>query len=187
MAKLGSSSWALRKCAAASSYSKLWSCARPWRKSACAAGEPELGKETSPTEVDCAWRLEPEIRRRTNAVWSSFIKDCLVAEVEKEESNAEAQRTQRIRREREDYAENMELGWHGGCGEKSELEFEVELGAARRIGGDGEAEERRTYDANVRNVIGMIKDVEGVQGHGKSRNFLFAILLWLEFEIVGQI
>src|SRR6266566_8732219 len=99
MAKVGSSSWALRKCAAASSYSKLWSCARPWRKLDCAAGEPELGKETSPTEVDCAWRLEPEIRRRTNAVLSSFIQACLVLKVNKEESNAEAQRTQRIRRE----------------------------------------------------------------------------------------
>src|SRR5260221_2253971 len=113
MAKRGSSSWALRKCAEASSYSKLWSCARPWRKSGCAAGEPELGKETSPTEVDWAWRLEPEIRRRTSAVWISFIQVCLVGEVRKEESNAEAQRTQRIRREREDYTENMESGRHG--------------------------------------------------------------------------
>src|SRR5258707_14870878 len=119
MTKPGSSSWALRKCAAASSYSKLWSCARPWRKSGCAAGEPELGKETSPTEVDWAWRLRQESRRRTSAVWISFIQDCLVAEVKKEESNAEAQRTQRIRREREDYTENMELGRHGGHGEKS--------------------------------------------------------------------
>ena len=54
-----------------------------------------MGKETSPTEVDWARRLEPEIRRITNAVWISFIRDCLVAEVKKEESNAEAQRTRR--------------------------------------------------------------------------------------------
>src|ERR1700687_659136 len=48
MAKSGAISWALWKCAAASSYSKLWSCANPWRKSACAACGPEFANATSP-------------------------------------------------------------------------------------------------------------------------------------------
>src|SRR5712692_2643535 len=47
-AKSGAFCWALRKCSAASSYSKLWSCAKPWRKSACAAAGPEFRKATSP-------------------------------------------------------------------------------------------------------------------------------------------
>src|SRR6266849_10600843 len=47
-AKSGAICWALRKCSAASSYSKLWSCAKPRRKSACAAAGPEFRKATSP-------------------------------------------------------------------------------------------------------------------------------------------
>src|SRR5579863_4394546 len=77
MAKLGSISCALRKCEAASSYSKLWSCARPCRKSDCAAGEPELANATSPTVGDWARRAE-EQRRMLRTVRSRFIGRRLV-------------------------------------------------------------------------------------------------------------
>ena len=60
----------------------------------------------------------------------------------------------------------------------SELQFEVELSAARRIGGNRLAEERRAEDADVGNIVGMVEDVERVERDGECREVLlvFAML-----------
>jgi hypothetical protein len=62
--------------------------------------------------------------------------------------------------------------------QKLELQFEVELGAARRIGGNRLAEERRAEDADVGNEVGMVEDVERVERDGECRDVLlvFAML-----------
>src|SRR5882672_1827250 len=62
MAKSGAICCALRKCSAASSYSKLWSCANPRRKAAFAAGGPEFANATSP-KSGCA-KADAELRRK---------------------------------------------------------------------------------------------------------------------------
>jgi len=61
---------------------------------------------------------------------------------------------------------------------KLELQFEVELGAARRIGGNRLAEERRAEDADVGNEVGMVEDFERVERDGECRDVLlvFAML-----------
>ena len=46
---------------------------------------------------------------------------------------------------------------------ESKLEFQVELSAPWRIGGDGLSEERRSDHANVSYVVGMIEHVERIQ------------------------
>src|ERR1700730_1657703 len=51
IANSGSMDWALRKWVAASSYSKLCSCANARRNSSCASAAPELAKLTIPTSL----------------------------------------------------------------------------------------------------------------------------------------
>src|ERR1700690_2369778 len=64
MANPGSIDSAFRKSSAASEYSKLWSCARPWRNAAWAAGAPELVKATSPTCAKAKLPMKAAARKR---------------------------------------------------------------------------------------------------------------------------
>jgi len=61
---------------------------------------------------------------------------------------------------------------------KLELQFEIELSAARRIGGNRLAEERRAENGDIGNVVGMVEDIERVERDGECRDvvLVFAML-----------
>ena len=66
-----------------------------------------------------------------------------------------------------------------------ELEFEVELGAARGIGGYRLAEEWGIEDPDVGQVVGVVEDVERIEGDREGGDvFLFFGLGFGENEIV---
>ena len=69
----------------------------------------------------------------------------------------------------------------------SELEFEVELGAAWRIGGDGLAEEWGCDHADEGDVVGMIQDIERVDGDGEGGEVFLFVGFWIEGEVVREV
>ena len=61
------------------------------------------------------------------------------------------------------------------------------MGATRGIGGYGSAEERGREDTDIGDVVGMVQDVERIDGDGESRDIFLFIGTRFEREIVSEV